>query len=202
MIQNIFYIFAEQKISFVEIDLQNWASKSGFEVLFRKFYERLCSYAFTFVADKDACEDIVQEVFVKLWDNRNETDIETSVKSYLYQAVKHACLNSIKHIDVSYNYKKYNQNEIEYDQLLDEDTITAKELEERIRLNIENLPPERKKIFILSRYENLKYKEIADQLGISIKTVENQMGKALATLRKELVEYLPTLIAAFLSIFR
>lgn len=148
------------------------------------------------------CEDIVQESFVKLWNGRNDTTIETSVKAYLYQAVKNACLNSIKHIGVKESYKKYNQAEIEYAEQTESDNITAGELEERIRRNIESLPTERRKIFMLSRYENLKYKEIADTLGISVKTVENQMGKALAHLRKELAEYLPTFIAAILTWFR
>lgn len=186
----------------VEIGLYNWTNKNGFETVFREFYGSLCSYAFTFINDKDVCEDIVQEVFVKLWDSKETTSIETSLKSYLFQAVKNASLNLIKHTKIVGDYRMHNQREIEYAEQTDVNETMTNELAERIRLNIEKLPPERKKIFILSRYENLKYKEIAEQLGISIKTVENQMGKALATLRTELAEYLPTLIAAILSIFR
>lgn len=122
------------------------------------------------------------------------------MESYLYRSVRNASLNLIKHISIREKYKEHNQKEIEYAENIDKDPMNASELELKIRASIDLLPEQRRKIFLLSRYEQLKYKEIAEQLGISVKTVENQMGKALQFLKNELVDYLP-LIFLFSIIF-
>lgn len=180
-----------------EIINSECVSRQDFEYLFNEHYSRLCSYAYNFLKEKDGSEEIVQEVFFKLWIKRNEITIESSLESYLYRAVRNACLNLIKHINIREKYKEYNQETIEYDEQVDKDPMNASELELKIRASIDLLPEQRKKIFILSRYEQLKYKEIAEQLGISVKTVENQMGKALKFLREELAEYLPLIVLFF-----
>ncbi|RUT79953.1 RNA polymerase sigma-70 factor [Ancylomarina longa] len=172
-------------------------SRSDFETLFNDHYSRLCAYAYNFIKEQEGSEEIVQEVFFKLWINRSDIKIESSIISYLYRAVRNASLNLIKHINIRENYKQHNKEQIEQSEQLDSDPLNVSELEKKIRASIDLLPEQRKKIFILSRYEQLKYKEIAEKLGISIKTVENQMGKALQFLRKELVEYLPLLIIFF-----
>lgn len=171
-----------------------WHSKREFETVFREHYSSLCAYAIGFVKEQETCEDIVQETFVKFWNNRNEIEIETSVKSYLYRAVRNACLNFIKHSNISNAFKQYNSEEISYSEQNQGDALATSELEQKIRNTIDLMPTERRKIFIMSRYEELKYKEIAERLDISIKTVENQMGKALAFLRNELTDFLPTII--------
>jgi len=169
--------------------------------LFNDHYSRLCAYAYNFLKEQEGSEEVVQEVFFKLWINRSDITIQTSMESYLYRSVRNASLNLIKHINIREKYKEHNQHEIEYAEQLDKDPLNASELELKIRASIDLLPEQRKKIFILSRYEELKYKEIAEQLGISVKTVENQMGKALKFLRKELADYLPLIFLFFNQFF-
>lgn len=176
-------------------------NRTDFEALFNVHYSRLCAYAFNFLKEQEGAEEVVQEVFFKLWINRYDIHIESSMELYLYRAVRNASLNLIKHINIREKYKEHNLHEIEYSEHLERNPINASELELKIRNSIDRLPEQRRKIFILSRYEQLKYKEIADKLGISVKTVENQMGKALQFLRKELADYLPLLTLFFHHFF-
>ncbi|TKG97315.1 RNA polymerase sigma-70 factor [Puteibacter caeruleilacunae] len=174
--------------------------KEGLESLFNDQYSRLCAYAFNFLKEDEASEEVVQDVFFKLWVNRTTIQIDSSLESYMFRSVRNACLSLIKHIGIRENYKLHNQEEISYEENRDIDYSAVTELEKKIRDSIDALPEQRRKIFILSRYEHLKYKEIAERLNISVKTVENQMGKALKFLREELEDYLP-LILLFLGQF-
>ncbi len=173
-----------------------------FEKLFKTHYSRLCSYANLFLNDPDAAEDVVQEVFFKLWKNHDDLVINTTIKSYLFRSVRNGCMNVIDHISVREAYKIVNENDIKDSEgnLIDETIVS--ELEQRIKETIDLLPPERRKIFILSRFDGLKYREIADQLNISVKTVENQMYQALRFLREKLVDYLPLIMLIFKGLFR
>jgi len=176
--------------------------KAAFEELFRTHYSRLCSYANTFLKDTDASEEIVQEVMFRIWVNRDSLSITTSIQSYLFRAVRNGCMNMLKHIEVREDYKVWNETNGPASEYIKEDHIIVSELQQKIRDAIDRLPMERKKVFIMSRYDGLTYIEIAAKLGISVKTVENQMSKALKTLREELSEYLPLLILFFFEIFR
>lgn len=178
------------------------ADEQAFEALFKAQYSALCGYANLYLNDLDAAEDLVQDVFCKLWKNRVDTAFRTSVKSYLFRAVRNACLNLIDHQKVREEYFRYMRTDLPGGPVSDGDESGVSELEDRIRRAIDALPPERRKIFILSRYEGLRYKEIAERQGISVKTVENQMGKALAFLREELVEWLPLIWLVFKGLFR
>lgn len=176
--------------------------KRQFELLFNEHYSNMCAYANNFLKDLDAAEEVAQEVLYKLWTNRETTEITSSIQSYLFRAVRNSCLNVIKHVDIREGYKKYNERNIQIDEHAQEDEVIISEMEEHIAKAIDKLPVERKKIFILSRYDGLKYKEIAEKLSISIKTVENQMGSALKFLRNELKDYLPWLILFFSTLFK
>ncbi len=171
-----------------------WRTKSGFEILFKQHYSVLCAYTYGFVADYNLCEDIVQEVFSKLWTDKQKINIDTSVKSYLYSAARNTALNFIKHQKVKRQYEKVNNDESNYTEQSQEEQLIGKELNAKIQSAINNLPTERRKIFLMSRMDELKYKEIAEKLDISIKTVENQMGKALASLRKDLSGEFPLVL--------
>ena len=165
-------------------------TRTDFEKLFRTYYNELCSYAFHFTKDLDDAEEIVQNIFVKFWEKKDTINIKTSKKSYLYSSVKNRCLNLKKHIEVREEYKEFNKREIELEENLpenDEDENKTEKIQ-KIRKVIDAMPKKRKKVFLLSRYDNLKYKEIAKKLNISIKTVENHMGQALKYLREELRE--------------
>lgn len=173
------------------------AFKSGdqkvFEVIFRAYYKSLCRYASGFVNDPDDAEELVQQVFVAIWERRNDFRIEVSVKSYLYRAVHNRCLNFIAQLKVRTMYANEKVNdEFPVEQPMAH--LRQRELQERIREALLKLPEQCGIVFKLSRYEELKYAEIASHLGISIKTVENQMGKALRIMREELKEYLPLLV--------
>lgn len=177
-------------------------SENDFEEIFRDHYSALCSYANMYLNDVDASEDMVQEVFLKLWKSKESLQIRTSMKSYLFRAVRNACLNMIDHINIREEYKKFNIREVQEDESNFTDESIVSELEEKIRKTIDTLPVERRKVFVMSRYEGLKYKEIAEKLNISVKTVENQMGKALQFMREKLVDYMPLILLIFKGIFR
>lgn len=166
----------------------------AYEMIFRTHYVPLCNYAFTFVADRDMAEEIVQGTFLYLWEKREAMEIHSSLKSYLYTAVRNRCLNEIKHRKVRQQH--INRELLTADAGMESvsEEIAAAELEERIQIAIEKLPEQCRMVFKLSRFEELKYAEIADQLSISIKTVENHMGKALKIMRQQLKEYLPLVI--------
>lgn len=166
-------------------------TKAGFEKLFHAHYQNLCTYAFYYLKDQAAAEEEVQDIFFNLWKKRAQLEITGSIKSYLYSATRNRCFNFIKHLEVRDNYKKHNAVIRKVQEQEMGSSLEAKELQLRIEAAVDQLPEKRKEIFMMSRYEGLKYREIADQLNISVKTVEHQMVKALAFLREQLVDYLP-----------
>jgi RNA polymerase sigma-70 factor (family 1) len=173
-------------------EMPDWQSETGFKVLFNTHYLALVRYAFSFLKDNAAAEDVVQLQFVKLWEKRMEQSIHSSVKAFLYTSVYHACLNAIKHEVIKTHYAKEIMTTQPETHAIDQ--LQHKELKIKIDKALEFLPAQCALIFKMSRFEELKYQEIADKLGLSIKTVENQMGKALKILREQLKEYLPVLL--------
>lgn len=165
--------------------------QDAFEQLFRAHYRPLCAFALQYVKDSDRAEDLVQELFTRLWQDRERTSITTSLKAYLFTAVRNRCLNAVTASRRMRVLDEGMDDRVE-DEGRNEDELTERAA--RVQAAIEGLPEERRKVFRLSRDEGLKYHEIAERLGISIKTVENQMGKALKTLREELVDLLPLII--------
>jgi RNA polymerase sigma-70 factor (ECF subfamily) len=166
---------------------------TAFEMYFKNFYQPLCNYAFTFLQDKEESEEIVQTTFLSVWEKRKNLSIHTSIKAYLYAMVRNACLNAIKHAKIKQKYVGEEMALADQGYESVAQTVTSQELEVNIQLAIEKLPEQCRLVFKLSRFEELKYQEIADQLSISVKTVENHMGKALKIMREHLKDYLPTL---------
>lgn len=167
---------------------------TAFEMLFRTYYQPLCNYAYTFVQDKDEAEEIVQSTFMSLWEKKQTLEIRTAVRPYLYAMVRNACLNVLKHEKVK---KEHVEVQLAIGERSTESvarTVMASELETRIAEAMDALPEQCRLVFKLSRFEELKYAEIADQLNISVKTVENHMGKALRIMREQLRDYLPLLV--------
>ncbi|GAB3504938.1 RNA polymerase sigma-70 factor [Spirosoma knui] len=165
-----------------------------FEAVFRQHYNPLCQYGHSFLKDWDDTEEVVQAVFMTIWEKRDGMEINASLKSYLYRAVHNRCLNRIKHLAVQAEHR--NQVEADLVQTYEApvQVLMANELSDRLQEAIQRLPEQCRLIFMMSRFDELKYQEIADRLGLSIKTVENQIGKALRILRTDLAEYLPALI--------
>ncbi len=161
----------------------------SFEVLFKQYYQMLCAYAYRFVNDPETAEEIVQDLFYRLWERREELQITSSIKSYLYSAVHNRCLKFIEHRNVETRYKNYYlMHESEVDSVPQHAT-DINEMQAIIENTLNSLPERCSRIFRLNRFEGLKYQEIAMKLSISVKTVEANMGKALKMLRKSLKNY-------------
>lgn len=164
-----------------------------FEELFKLNFNNLLRYAASMLEDVSAAEEVVQQVFCKMWEkNVVLTEIQ-SVNAYLYRSVHNACLNYLKRNQV----RRAHHSGIRYaaqEGVQDTDRAALKELQDKIAGSINALPEQCRTIFQMSRFEHLKYREIADKLGISEKTVENQVGKALKTLKDKLKDYLPVFL--------
>jgi RNA polymerase sigma-70 factor, ECF subfamily len=174
--------------------------EQAFELLFRKFYDRLCAFANKFLNDPEEAQEIVQEVFAKIWEGRDLIDPEDSLKSYIFKITQNLSLNKLRRNKVESRYTEiYKLVYIENLDFSSHETLVARELEDNIADSISKLPPECRKIFELSRTEGLKYGEIAESLHISVKTVEAQMSKALRLLRVELKDYLMIILLALIS---
>ena len=183
-------------------EAQFWISiKAGDEVVFEKvfkfYYSRLCNYAAGIVNDADEAEEVVQQTMINLWEKRNTLEISTSFKSYLYRAVHNAALNKIRQAKVKQLYTIHKVYEGENYAEQASHKVMKTELEQQIQTAIDKLPEQCRLVFKLSRFEEMKYAEIASHLDISIKTVENHMGKALKLLRVHLKDYLIWIIAFF-----
>ena len=168
--------------------------EKAYEHAFREYYGSLCLFAKKIVGDMDKSRDIVQDVFVKLYADRLSLQIETSLKSYLFKSVYNACLNNINQFKVHSRHHEYLKNRLPVS--VDDDIVITAELEDKIRITVEGLPDQCKKIFKMSRYEGKKNKEIAETLAISIRTVETQISKALTTLRSNLTDFFALLVVA------
>lgn len=166
----------------------------AFEVLFKTHFKALHSYASVMLYHDSHAEEIVQNIFVKLWEKRGLLDVQTSVKAYLYKCVHNDCLNYIKHKKIKARYQDHAAFTMNDQAEHTSDKLVLGELQERLQVAMNELPEQCRTIFQMSRFEELKYREIAYELGLSVKTVENQMGKALRILRVKLVDFLPILL--------
>jgi len=171
---------------------------ASFENVFKLHYKSLHAYAAVILKDADDAEEIVQQLFLKFWEKRELLSVQTSVKAYLYKCVYHDSLNYLKHQKVKRKYEDYTQQHMNTTFATGVDRLEATELQEQINLALNDLPEQCRTIFQMSRFEELKYREIADELGLSIKTVENQMGKALRIMRIKLADFLVLIISCLM----
>ena len=168
-----------------------------FEEIYTTYFPLLYNYAFTITKDRAEAEDAVGDVFLKLWEEKHFLTIETSVKSYLFKSVYNQCINILQKEEVREkyaNYIKHLQYVTENDSDYPLSSLIEKELTETIRQAIEKLPPQCRKIFEMSRMEQLTHEEIALKLGVSINTVHMQIKRALGKLRIELKDFLEIII--------
>lgn len=169
-------------------------NEAAFEKVFKMYFKNLHAFAYTFMKDDIIAEEIVQNVFFKIWEKKDQLQIDDSLKAYLYRAVHNESLNHLKHLKIKNSFQLQYSDPMEPSDQDASSQMIATELENDIQKAINELPQQCRTIFQMSRFEQLKYQQIADHLNISIKTVENQMGKALRILRSKLVEYLPFLL--------
>ena len=164
--------------------------QSAFTIIFTKYYSDLVRFTYGFTRDSDASEEIVQEVFLKLWENRSTLDIHTSLKSYLLKNVQNRSIDCLRHTTITNKYAAVVLDHPLLSQNDTEDYILFSELEASFNQAMENIPALYAEVFRLSRIETLNYLEIASKLGVSVRTVEVRISKALSLLRAELKDYL------------
>lgn len=175
--------------------------EDDFERVFKTWYKSLHAYACTLLRDTAAAEETVQTIFVRLWEKREEIVIREKLSSYLYRAVHNESMNVLKQQKRATAYQSHvmrQPNQPEPEKASEKVRLT--ELQEKIEEAMNALPEQCRIIFQLSRFEELKYKEIADRLDLSVKTVENQMGKALKLMRLRLLDFLVLLLILFIHL--
>jgi len=161
-----------------------------FERLFVKYYEPLCHQANKILRDMDIAEDIVQEFFFNFWKNRETFSPKLSLNAYLYQSIRNNALHYLQHLAIRETYTQHvinNFNEIELEER--QEIVEMQELNKAINATLQQMPERCSRIFRMNRFEGKKYREIAEILSISVKTVEADMGKALQIFRKSLKEF-------------
>lgn len=158
----------------------------AFEILFNKYYSRLCVFSNSYVKSLDIARDVVQEVFIKIWNNREEFHISQSLKAYLYMAVRNQSLNFLQQRKQKLRLEERLKKQQDLSDEIRQDEFNTEELTEKVWKLVEELPERRRTIFILYRKHGLSYLEIAEVMDIARKTVENQMGKSLKFLRENL----------------
>ncbi|WP_423129526.1 RNA polymerase sigma-70 factor [Gaoshiqia sp. Z1-71] len=165
----------------------------AFDYFFERYYQGLCVYAIKIVGTESVSKDIVQDFFVRLWENRKNIEIGLSVKSYFIRSVHNRCLDHLAYRNIRTAYADQ-QLSILSDIDMTEFPLLDSELKQRIDDEIRRLPDGIRETFILSRFTGLSYRQIADQENISVKTVEYRISKALTSLRHGLSDYLYLLL--------
>lgn len=161
-----------------------------FERLFNRYYEPLCRHAHKIVNDMDTAEDIVQEFFYQFWKNRDTFNMKLSLNAYLYQAIRNNALHYLRHLDVRESFAREMTNEYHGIGMAEnQEDVEMHELNRAIQTTLQQMPERCSRIFRMNRFEGKKYREIAEILSVSVKTVEADMGKALQMFRKSLKDF-------------
>lgn len=170
----------------------------AFKVIFNKYYSRLYYFILEFISFNDIAENIVQDTFFTLWNKRNELKDNSNLNAYLFTVAKNNCLDKLR--DQRYRQKLFTANALDQNELemnmevlntLDSSEYTFEEIKLIIERTLEELPPQCKRVFILSRFEERKNREIAEELNISVKVVEKHISKGLKRFKESLKDYLP-----------
>ena len=169
--------------------------------LFRSYYIPLCAYSRRYVGRKDIAEEIVSDTFLKIWENRETIKIRTSVKAYLFHAVCNNSLNYLRKLKKEEILDEYfletsseNIGFTSVSEEIEEQSLTLESINEKIEEAVSLLPEQQQKVFRLKRFEGKMNKEVAEIMGLSIKTVEMHLSKATLNLRKTLKDYLPSFL--------
>ena len=159
----------------------------SFEILFQKYYVRFYNFCRNLIKDSHAAEDIVQNVFMKVWVNRKNLHPDQSIHNYIYVLTKHEVLNHIRDRRVCLQVEQLIMSDQPSASITDE-MFSFRELDERVRRFFASMPGQRRKVFLLSRYRGMSNKAIAELLGLSVKTVDRHINLALTSLRKEFMK--------------
>jgi RNA polymerase sigma-70 factor, ECF subfamily len=172
-------------------------SKEAFSIIFAKYYNDLVSFSSSITRDTDVAEEIVQNTFVKFWEGREALAISTSLKSYLLKTVQNGSIDWLRHLKI----RSYYANDLlEKPEIFENNTeqyILWSELQNHLEDALSTLPPDVAQTFRMSRFDGLKYAEIAVKLGVSVRTIEVRVSKALEILREHLKDFLFVIILLF-----
>lgn len=168
--------------------------ETAFELLFKFYYPGLVIFASNIIVNRDEAEEIVQDFFVRLWEHRENIRSESTLKSYLFTSVKNRSINYLKNVQVKQNVIEELKKQMESELRYNPDVYVNTELQRRLKNAFTKLPPRTSEIFTLSRFKGFSNDEIANELGLSKRTVETQVSNALKILRKELQEYMTLLL--------
>lgn len=173
----------------IQIEKMKAGDRESFNQVFRRYYSPMVRFCIRYVADSDIASEIVQDLFVKLWSNREKISFNTSFESYMMTSVRNSALTYInkERSHAEANLRIYSE---ESDNTDPSETLQSNNLEESYRKILKDMPEKRREVFLASRYDGLKYSEIAEKLGISQKTVEAQMSAAIKQLKDGLKAYL------------
>ncbi len=177
------------------INLKN-GDEFAYKYLYDQYYRKLCRVANFYVKDTFVSENLVGDLIFSIWENREKLEIVESLNSYLFTSIRNRCFNYLKqaHVQREVSFTKAQDVQLIYSMQSENDLpvgiLIEKELEDKIKLSIDHLPLQTKKVFQLKRSEELSYEEISNQLDISVNTVKYHMKSALQTLRVELASYL------------
>lgn len=173
----------------IQIEKMKAGDRESFNQVFRRYYSPMVRFCIRYVADSDIASEIVQDLFVKLWSNREKISFNTSFESYMLTSVRNSALTYInkERSHAEANLRVFSE---ESDNTDPSETLQSNNLEESYRKILKDMPEKRREVFLASRYDGLKYSEIAEKLGISQKTVEAQMSAAIKQLKDGLKAYL------------
>lgn len=172
----------------------------AFEKIFKANHNQIVGFCIQFISDLDKAKSLTQEVFLNLWLNREKIETLNGIKAFLYTFAKSSCLNYIRHRKVISKYEDKHLQEKEEElnrevlESFDFNSLEFSELESLIQQAINDLPEKCRQVFIMSRFDGKKNKEISEELNISVKAVEANMTRALKTLKSRLSEYLPAIL--------
>lgn len=165
------------------------AIEAEFKNLFDREYEQLCRYAYTYMQDEHLAEDVVQDTFIKIWEQKKDLITSENIKFYLVTAVRNNCISALRKQQTSKTSFTDNTPEPEPEPFLTDRQHRENETEQvrKIREALDQLPPKCKEVFLMIKMHGMSYKQAADSLNLSVKTIENQMGKAIKILRELVV---------------
>jgi RNA polymerase sigma-70 factor (ECF subfamily) len=194
LIKHYFYSLQNNSQNTIQSELALNKNQQDFDRIYLDHYTALHQYAYTMVNDGSLAEEMVHGVFLKILEMNEPLTVHTSLKAYLYRSVYNECLNHLKHQKIKQAFEAHTTNVMSQHTETPSGKLQYRELEQQLKKAINELPEQCRTIFQMSRFEELKYLEIAAQLGLSIKTVETQMSRALKKLRVQLADYLPLMI--------
>lgn len=176
--------------------------RNSFRNIFNQYFQPLCHLSIQYLEDENEAKGVVQDAFVKLWEIRHELNSDSNLRNFLFTLVKNNCLNILKRRQILLKHHekiRWMEMNYQYESLarMGDNYLEYNELKEKIDLAIRNLPEHCRVVFEMSRFEELKNREISEKLGVTQKTVEAHLTKALKILRNELKDYLPIIAAIF-----